>query len=121
MNKSNTQYQRLIGEGAPTDYFYGTYVDNVSVVTQANVADKPANIADKSTNVADKPANIADKSTNVADKPANIAYKSTNITDKPPNYRQKSKNTTRDEPFASPESPESECCCLMSLFCCCTF
>jgi hypothetical protein len=107
MNKSNTQYQRLIGEGAPTDYFYGTYVDNVSVVTQANVADKPAN--------------IADKSTNVADKPANIAYKSTNITDKPPNYRQKSKNTTRDEPFASPESPESECCCLMSLFCCCTF
>ena len=107
MNKSNTQYQRLIGEGAPTDYFYGTYVDNVSVVTQANVADKPAN--------------IADKSTNVADKPANIAYKSTNITDKPPNYRQKSKNTTRDEPFASPESPESECCCLMSLFCCCAF
>ena len=107
MNKSNTQYQRLIGEGAPTDYFYGTYVDNVSVVTQANVADKPAN--------------IADKSTNVADKPANIVYKSTNITDKPPNYRQKSKNTTRDEPFASPESPESECCCLMSLFCCCTF
>lgn len=46
MNKTNTHYQRLIGEGAPTDYFYGTYVDNVSV-TQANVDDKPANIADK--------------------------------------------------------------------------
>ena len=92
MNKTNTHYQRLIGEGAPTDYFYGTYVDNVSL-TQANVDDKPTTVADKSTNIADKP----------------------------PDYQPKSRNTIRDERFASPESPESECCCLMSLFCCCTF